>query len=136
MTKKLTINIVEIENGEIKLEVDANTTANVIHASVINLLPQAIKEFAEGLAKGKNEHYDQMIKRAVAELVGDDLPRSKVEVSVKDLAPVAKVLKFAGEVAQKFVTKVEDGRAKSKETYKDMQDLIEMIKNLETPDQK
>lgn len=130
MSKALKINIVEIENWEIKLEVDANTTANVIHASVINLLPQAIKEFAQGLAKGKNEHYHQMIQRAVAELLEDAKPASKVDISVKDLAPVAKVLKFAGEVAQKFMTKVDDGKAKSKETYKDMKDLIEMIQDL------
>lgn len=136
MTKKaLNISIYEIETGEIKLDVDATTTGNVVHASVINLLPQAIKQFAEGLAKWNKDQYDQMMKKAVAELIGDDLPKSKVEVSVKDLAPVSKVLAFAVEVAQKFVTKVDDGKARSVETYKDMQDLLEMIKGLATPDQ-
>lgn len=132
MTKKLTLNIVEIENGEIKLEVDANTTANVVHASVINLLPEAIKQFADGLAKENEELYNKMISEAIGVLAGGIVPSAKVDVSVKDLKPVINILEFATQVATKFINKVDTGKARSVETYQDMKTLVEMIKNIAT----
>lgn len=127
----LILKIFEEWENEIKLEVDANTSNKVVHACVINLLPWVIKQFAENLAGDDKEFEKHLIGHAVKELTGGVAQVHQVDVRVQDMKPVIDLLVFAKTVAEKFVAKVEDGRAKSKETYKDMQDLLGMIDKLQ-----
>lgn len=127
----LILKIFEWQDNEIQLEVDANTSQKVVHACVVNLLPNVIKQFAENLAGEDKEFEKHLIGHAVKELTGGVAQVHQVDVRVQDMKPVIDLLVFAKAVAEKFVAKVEDGRAKSKETYKDMQDLLGMIQALQ-----
>lgn len=126
----LIIKVIEKSDSEILLEVDANTSTKVVHASVINLLPNAIKQFAEGLAGDDKDFYMSMIAQATKEITGGVTQVHQVDVKVTEMKPVSEIFAFALEVAGKFIAKVEDGRARSKETYQDMKDLVAMIQKL------
>jgi hypothetical protein len=134
----LIIKIIETSDQEIKLEVDANTSTKVVHASVINLLPNAIKQFAEGIAGDDKDFYNQMLGQATKELIGASHV-AQVDVKISEMKPVVEILTFAMKVANKFIEKVDTGKARSVETYKDMKDLVSMIQTLqekpETPEE-
>lgn len=98
----LIIKIFETPDGEIKLEVDANTSTKVVHASVINLLPNAIKQFAEQLAGDDKDLLNQMLGQATKELIGASHV-AQVDVKISEMKPVAEILAFAMEVATKFI---------------------------------
>lgn len=133
----LIIKIIETSDQKIKLEVDANTSTKVVHASVINLLPNAIKQFAEGIAGDDKDFYNQMLGQATKELIGASHV-AQVDVKISEMKPVVEILTFAMKVANKFIENVDTGKARSVETYKDMKDLVSMIQTLqdkiETPE--
>lgn len=127
----LILKIFETSDQEIKLEVDAKTSTKVVHASVINLLPNAIKQFAEGIAGDDKEFYKHMIVHAVKELAGAEHV-AQVDVKISEMQPVVEILTFAMKVANKFIEKVDTGKARSVETYKDMKDLVSLIQTLQS----
>lgn len=75
-----------------------------------------------------------MLGQATKELIGASHV-AQVDVKISEMKPVAEILAFAMKVAHKFINKVDTGKARSVETYKDMKDLVSMITPLtEKPD--
>lgn len=126
---KLVITITNDENWEATLGLDAKeTTIDLLVVTVEELLPKLILEMIGKMTNDKWQIASMTSK--VMNVIGWGKKYTMAEVKVSEIPKVSSALKFAVDVANKFIAKVESGKAHSKETYQDMKDLVEKIKQI------